>query len=150
MMLVQSNRITVFTSRSLPGEQTFGSLAGTFLLLGAGTFIALMSKYVLLRVLGGLYEMQDSITVHFFKVLQSLMLFFTAMTLLVAIITYNSPSVIWTQNLLLAPIIAFYTARLALLYLVIRSIEPIKNLYLFSYLCIVELIPLIIGLRFAL
>jgi hypothetical protein len=78
------------------------------------------------------------------------MLFFTAMVLLMAVITYNTPTVAWSQNLLLAPLIAFYTARLVLLYLVIRSIEPIKNLYLFSYLCIVELIPLIIGLRFAL
>ncbi|MDB5240727.1 MAG: hypothetical protein JWP57_1352 [Spirosoma sp.] len=150
MLLVQSHDIAVFTSRSVLGEQTFGSLARSFLLLGTGTFIARMGKYVLLEVLGGLYKMQDSINVHFFKLLQSSMLFFTAMTLLVAVIAYNTPTLVWTQSLLLTPIIAFYTARLALLYLVIRSIEPIKNLYLFSYLCIVELIPLIIGLRFAL
>ena len=150
MLLVQSHNIAVFTSGPLPGEQTFGSLTLSFLLLGTGTFIALIGKYVMLEVLGGLYKMQDSINIHFFKLLQSSMLFFTAMVLLMAVITYNTPTVAWSQNLLLAPLIAFYTARLVLLYLVIRSIEPIKNLYLFSYLCIVELIPLIIGLRFAL
>jgi hypothetical protein len=72
------------------------------------------------------------------------------MTVLLAIIAYNASALAWSQGALLVPLIAFYTARLALLYLVIRSTEPIKNLYLFSYLCIVELIPLIIGLRFAL
>jgi hypothetical protein len=151
ILFVQSRNIDVFASRSLLlGEQKFGALAGEFLLLSGAAFLALMGKYVLLEVLGGLYKLQDIVNVHFFKLLQSSMLFFTGMTLLLAIVAYNLSGMEWSQSALLIPLIAFYMARLVLLYLVIRSVEPIKNLYLFSYLCIVELIPLIIGLRFAL
>lgn len=151
ILFVQSRDVDVFSSRSLlPGEQTFGLLATEFLLLSGLAFVSLMGKYLLLRVLGGLYKLQDSINVHFFKILQSSLLFFTVMTLLLAIVAYNTSSLTWSRSTLFLPLIAFYTARLALLYLVIRSLEPVKNLYLFSYLCIVELIPLIIGLRFAL
>lgn len=151
ILFVQSRNIDIFASRSLLlGEQKFGGLAGEFLLVSGLAFLSLMGKYLLLEVLGGLYKLQDSINVHFFKVLQSSLLFFVGMTLLLVGITYNASALVWSQSALLIPLIVFYTARLALLYLVIRSMEPIKNLYLFSYLCIVELIPLIIGLRFAL
>ena len=150
IVFVQSHSVNVFASQSLLAEQKFGALAGEFVLVSGLAFLSLMGKYVLLEVLGGLYKLQEIINVHFFKVLQSSLLFFTAMALLLAIISYNVPMVAWVPSLFLVPLIAFYTARLALLYLVIRNMEPIKNLYLFSYLCIVELIPLIIGLRFAL
>jgi hypothetical protein len=151
ILFVQSRNIDVFASRSLLlGEQQLSALAGEFFLLSGMAFLALMGKYVLLEVLGGLYKLQDIINVHFFKLLQSSMLFFTAMTVLLAIIAYNLSGLEWSQSGLLIPLIIFYTARLVLIYLVIRNGEPIKNLYLFSYLCIVELIPLIIGLRFAL
>ncbi len=72
------------------------------------------------------------------------------MTLVLLVISYNIDQTVWSENALLFPLIGFYTARVALLYVVIRASESIKNLYLFSYLCIVELIPLIIGLRFIL
>ena len=151
ILFVQSRNIDVFATRSLLlGEQKLGAMMGEFFLLSGMAFLALMGKYVLLEVLGGLYKLQDIINVHFFKLLQSSMLFFTGMTLLLAVIAYNLSGLEWSQSALLIPLIVFYTARLALLYLVIRSVEPIKNLYLFSYLCIVELIPLIIGLLFAL
>lgn len=151
ILFVQSRDIDVFASRSLLlGGHKFTALIGEFFLLSAVVFLFLMGKYVLLEVLGGLYKLQAIINVHFFKIIQSSLLFFTGMTLLVAIIAFNMSALVWSQNTLLIPLIIFYTARLALLYLTIRSMEPIKNLYLFSYLCIVELIPLIIGLRFAL
>ena len=151
ILFVQSRNIDVFASRSLlPGEERFSTLAAEFFLLGGLAFVTLMGKYLLLEVLGGLYKLQESINVHFFKLLQSSLLFFTTMALLLAVIAYNTSAVTWSQSALLVPLIAFYGARLALLYLVIRNTEPVKNLYLFSYLCIVELIPLIIGLRFAL
>lgn len=151
IVFVQSRNIDLFASGSLlRGEQKFGGLAGEFLLLSGLAFLSLVGKYLLLEVLGGLYKLRDSINVHFFKLVQSSLLFFVGMTLLLVVIAYNASALEWSQGALLIPLIAFYTARLGLLYLVIRSIEPIKNLYLFSYLCIVELIPLIIGLRFAL
>ncbi|MFD2936843.1 DUF4271 domain-containing protein [Spirosoma flavum] len=151
IIFVQSRNLDVFASRTLLlGEQHFGWLIGEFFLVSGVAFLSLIGKYALLEVMGGLYKLQDIIHVHYFKIVQSSLLFFTVLALFLAIIAYNAPTITWAPNLLLLPLIGFYIARLMLLYLVIRSLEPIKNLYLFSYLCIVELIPLIIGLRFAL
>ncbi len=151
IIVVQSRNLDVFASRNLLlGEQHFGWLIGEFFLVSGVAFLSLIGKYVLLEIMGGLYKLQDIIQVHYFKVLQSSFLFFTILALLVAVVCYNVPALSWSPNMLLLPLLGFYIARLMLLYLVIRSAEPIKNLYLFSYLCIVELIPLIIGLRFAL
>ena len=151
IVFVQSRNLDVFASRNLLlGEQHFGWLTGEFFLVSGVAFLSLIGKYVLLEIMGGLYKLQDIIQVHYFKIIQSSLLFFTILALFLAVIAYNSPAVSWSPNMLLLPLLGFYVARLMLLYLVIRSLEPIKNLYLFSYLCIVELIPLIIGLRFAL
>ncbi|WP_460965331.1 DUF4271 domain-containing protein [Spirosoma litoris] len=151
IVFVQSRNLDVFASRALlPGEQQLGWLVGEFFLLSGVAFLSLIGKYVALEIMGGLYKLQEVVNVHYFKILQSSLLFFTTLTLLLAIIAYNTSATTWAQNAILLPLIVFYAARLALLYFVIRSVDPIKNLYLFSYLCIVELIPLIIGLRFAL
>ncbi|SFD69806.1 DUF4271 domain-containing protein [Spirosoma endophyticum] len=151
IVFVQSRNLEVFASRALLlGEQGLGGLVGEFFLLSVVVLSSLVSKYVSLEIMGGLYKLEESIQVHYFKILQSSLLFFACLTLLLAVLAYNTPAMPWSQSILLLPLIGFYAARLILLYFVIRSLEPIKNLYLFSYLCIVELIPLIIGLRFAL
>lgn len=151
IVFIQSHNLEVFASRTLLlSEQRFGWVASEFLLLSGIAFMSMLGKYVAIEVLGGLYKLQSIINIHFFKILQSSLFFFTFLTLILAIIAYNTPIIAWSPNVLLIPLLGFYVARLALLYFVIRSLEPIKNLYLFSYLCIVELIPLIIGLRFAL
>jgi len=151
IMFVQSRNVDVFASRTfLAVEQHFGWLIGEFLALSAIAFVALLGKYVLLEVLGNLYKLHDAINVHFFKTMQASVLFFTGMTLILAVVAYNTSATTWSSNAFLIPLLGFYLARMGWLYIVIRTVEPIKNLYLFSYLCIVELIPLIIGLRFAL
>lgn len=151
MLVAQSRNLDVFVSRSLlGGQQSLGAVLAEFVLLGGLAFIALIGKYVALEVMGSLYKLQDVINIHFFKVLQASMLFFTLLTFLLSIVAYNSSDISWSAGALLVPLGFFYAARLSLLYVVIRSVESIKNLYLFSYLCIVELIPLIIGLRYAL
>jgi hypothetical protein len=150
-LFVQHQGVDILSSQLvLPGQPRFWWLMSEFLLLGVVAFLVMMSKYVALEVVGGLYKLHETVTIHFFKILQSSLLFFTFLTLLLAVIAYNTPVTTWSQNVLLLPLIGFYLLRLALLYLVIRVVEPIKNLYLFSYLCIVELIPLIIGLRYVL
>lgn len=151
MVFAQSRNLDIFSSQTLLlGEQHLGWLIGEFFMLSIVAFLALIGKYIMLEVMCSLYKLQDVAYVHYFKILQSSLLFFTFLALLLAMIAYNTSGIVWSGNVFLIPLIGFYTARLVLLYFVIRSLEPIKNLYLFSYLCIVELIPLIIGLRFAL
>jgi len=151
IIFLQSRNISVFALQRLFGsDQQPGWIVSEFLVLGVLAFLALLGKYVALQVIGGLYKLQSIVNIHFFKALQSSALFFTGMTLLLAVIAYNTTATDWASGAFLIPLLVFYLTRLGWLYVVIRSQEAIKNLYLFSYLCIVELIPLIIGLRFAL
>ncbi len=151
LLFVQSRNIDLFGSRSvlLSGQQLPALIADFFLLSGY-VFVLLMGKYVALAALGGLYKLDSIITVHFVKVLQSDLLFFTLVALLGTTVAYNVQQTDWLSAYLLVPFVIFYLVRTGLLYLVIRGLVTVKNLYLFSYLCLVELIPLLIGVRFAL
>lgn len=150
-LFVQSKNIDVFASRSLLLEgQRFPDLLLSFFKLSAIAFALLIGKYVLIVAIGGLYRLEELTNIHFFKVLQSSMLFFTLSAAVIAVAAVNiPPGTPWQSNWLLLPFVGFYVGRLALLYLVLARRTTIKNLYLFSYLCIVELIPMIIGVRFA-
>lgn len=151
ILLVQSHNVDIFSERLLlPFLTQWGGVWSEYVLLTVLTFGVLVGKYVLVDIISGLYKLHEITNVHFFKVLQASLLFFTLLALVLLIVAYNIDLTGWSANALLFPLIGFYTARVALLYVVVRASEPIKNLYLFSYLCIVELIPLIIGLRFIL
>ncbi len=151
IIFLQSRNINIVNpGRLFMGEQRPGWLLGEFVGLGIVAFVTLLGKYFMLEIIGGLYKLQDIVNIHYFKALQSSALFFTGLTLLLSIIAYNTSATGWVPELLVPLLMLFYLARLGWFYAVIRSQESIKNLYLFSYLCIVELIPLIIGLRFAL
>ncbi len=147
---MQSRNIDLFASRTLllDGQQ-LSTLVIDFFLVSGYTFILLMSKYVLVAILGGLYKLDAVVNVHFVKVLQADLLFYTLVALLGTVAAYNLGHVDWFSGYLLVPFVVFYLGRTGLLYLVISGMVPVKNLYLFSYLCLVELIPLLVGVRFA-
>lgn len=150
LLFVQSRNIDLFASRTLllDGQQLPALLIDFFLLSGY-VFIVLMSKYVMLAVLGGLYKLDAIVNVHYVKVLQADLLFYSAVALLGTTAAYNLGVMDWLSGYLLIPFVIFYLVRTGLLYLVISGMVTVKNLYLFSYLCLVELIPLLIGVRFA-
>lgn len=150
-LFVQSRNIDVFGSRILLFDgQGFGALLLYYLVVSGLIFLSFLGKYVMLQVVGSLYRFDSIVNLHFFKLLQSSLLFFTALILIAAIIIFNIPNSDGLTGVLLIPFTIFYLARLTLLYLVITATAPIKSLYLISYLCIVELVPLLIGVRFAL
>lgn len=151
-LFFQSKNIDIFSSRTLLLEgQTLTDLVLSFLKLSALSMVALLGKYLLISMVGALYRIEEITNLHFFKVLQASSIFYVLVGAVVTVAALNlPPNQPWVISWILIPFIAFYLGRLALLYLVILNRASIKNLYLFSYLCIVELIPLIIGVRFAL
>lgn len=151
LLFVQSRNIDLFASRSLllDGQQ-LSTLVIDFFLLSGYAFILLIVKYGAIAVLGGLYKLGSVVNVHFVKVLQADLLFYTLVALLATTAAYNLEPMDWLSGYLLIPFISFYVVRMGLLYVVISGMVPVKNLYLFSYLCLVELIPLLVGVRFAL
>lgn len=151
-LVIQSKNIDLFLSRALLLRgQGLLDLTLTFVELSALAFVLLVAKYVFIAVIGGLYRLEEVVNLHFFKAIQSSLIFFTAGAIFVVVIAANTPAnATWSSTWLLVPFVGFYVIRLALLYVVIANKGVVKNLYLFSYLCIVELIPLTIGVRFAL
>ncbi len=150
-LFVQSRNIDVFSSSALLlDQQNVGAMLLYYLLISGLIFLSFMGKFLMLQVVGSLYRFDSIVNLHFFKLIQSSLLFFTVVGIIAAILIFNVPNITGLTNVLLIPFTIFYLARLVLLYLVITATAPIKSLYLISYLCIVELVPLLIGVRFAL
>ncbi|MCY7356774.1 MAG: DUF4271 domain-containing protein [Rudanella sp.] len=150
-LFVQSRNIDVFSSSALLlDQQNVGAMLLHYLLISGLIFLSFMGKFLMLLVVGTLYRFDSIVNLHFFKLIQSSLLFFTVVGIIAAILIFNVPTITGLPNVLLIPFTIFYLARLVLLYVVITAMAPVKSLYLISYLCIVELVPLLIGVRFAL
>jgi hypothetical protein len=151
-MLITHEKTDLFSAINvLTGSETLGTLLLNFLEISFIIFASLIFKYLALRVLSNLYRLDNITNIHYFKIIQASSLFFLIILVVLTFSTVSVPDIVRNaQEYLFIPISLFYIGRLALLYFAINKMTTLKNLYLFSYLCIVELIPLIIGIRFAL
>jgi hypothetical protein len=151
-LLVQHRNIDLFSTQALLSRgQTLGELGLDYLGATVLIFSLYLLKYLALIVLGSLYQFERLINVHYVKLIQATLLFFSGVALVLTVLIHSFPRVLLhREEVLLVPVLIFFLLRLALLYFTINKLASTKNLYLFSYLCIVELIPLIVGVRFAL
>ncbi|MBC7892330.1 MAG: DUF4271 domain-containing protein [Sphingobacteriaceae bacterium] len=151
-MIVANKNLDLFASQLLLREgQTLGNLFLNFLEVVLLMFALFMGKYLVLKVLGGLYRFERLVDYHFFKIIQASSLFFSGLLLISMVTEVSFPRFSQqADEYLFVPVVFFYLLRLGLLYFSINKLASVKNLYLFSYLCIVELIPIIVGIRFAL
>jgi hypothetical protein len=151
-MLITHEKTDLFSaSNILKDGETLGTLLLNFLEISFIVFVSLLFKYLALRVLSNLYRLDNITNIHYFKIIQASSLFFLIILVVLTFSTVSVPNIVRNaQEYLFIPISLFYIGRLALLYFAINKMTTLKNLYLFSYLCIVELIPLIVGIRFAL
>lgn len=159
-LYVQSQHLIVFGAEAsvpafqgpgtlLPEGQSFGRLLLSFIAITFVIFLLLLGKYALIATVGSLYKFDSIVSLHYFRILEASLVFTTGLLLLTAAL---SPYVVdpgLSPNWVVVPFVGYYVGRLAWLYLTLVRQLPVKNLYLFSYLCIVELIPLVIGIRFA-
>ena len=151
-MMITHEKTDLFSASDILSEgETLGALLINFLEVSVIVFASLIFKYLALRVLSNLYRLDNITNVHYFKIIQASSLFFLIILIVLTFSTVSVPEIVKNaEKYLFVPISLFFVARLALLYFTINKMTTLKNLYLFSYLCIVELIPLIIGIRFAL
>lgn len=147
-----SQDIDLFATQVLLRQgQSIVDLFINFLEMALLIFILFIGKYTALTLLGGLYRFEKVVDYHFFKIIQASSLFFTGLVLVIAVIGASGPEFsARVENYLFLAVALFFLLRLVLLYVSINRLSSVKNLYLFSYLCIVELIPIIVGIRFAL
>lgn len=150
-MLLQSKGIHVFGGRTILQEgDTLGVLLSNYFRISLAVFVIMVMKYFFIGLVGQLFNLEKVVDLHYFKIIQASSLFYSALVivLLVLFMGYFPHDFNW-QVYLFAPIVAFYLIRFFILYFtIIRSI-PIQSLYLISYLCIVEILPVILGVRFA-
>lgn len=150
-MLLQSKEISVFGGRAILQEgDTLGVLLSNYFRISLVVFVILVMKYFFIGLVGQLFNLEKVVDLHYFKIIQASSLFYSALVLvlLVLFMDYFPHDFNW-QVYLFTPIVAFYLIRFFILYFtIIRSI-PIQSLYLISYLCIVEILPVILGIRFA-
>jgi hypothetical protein len=151
-MLITHEKTDLFSASNILREgETLGTLMLNYLEISIIVFASLMFKYFALRVLSNLYRLDNITNIHYFKIIQASSLFFLIILIILTFSSVSSPAIVKNaEKYLSIPISLFFIARLALLYFTINKMTTLKNLYLFSYLCIVELIPLIVGIRFAL
>ncbi|WP_165795902.1 DUF4271 domain-containing protein [Siphonobacter curvatus] len=150
--LIRHRGIDLFQSQDLFSyEESLGKLFLYFFVIGILIFIVFIFKYLMINILGHIYRFDKIVNIHFFKSIQASAIFYTFLSLGMLLMLNSFPSLTFHwDTLLVIPITGFYIGRLLLLYFSINKLSDAKNLYLFSYLCIVELVPFIIGLKFAL
>ncbi len=151
-MLVANENVDLFSTQALLREgQTLADLLLNFGEIALLVFVLLIGKYVVLNLLGSLYRFERVVDYHFFKIIQASSLFFSGLLLVMMVLVASFPAAgAQVEKYMFVPVVLFFLARLLLLYFSLNKLASVKNLYLFSYLCIVELIPIIVGIRFAL
>ena len=150
-MLLQSKGIDMFGGRTILQEgETLGVLLSNYFRISLSVFVLLVLKYFFISLIGQLFNLEKVVDLHYFKIIQSSSLFYSALVLLLLVLfmEYFPHDFNW-QVYLFTPIVVFYLIRFFILYFTIIRSMPIQSLYLISYLCIVELLPVILGVRFA-
>ncbi len=136
---------------NLNSNENFAGLSLQFFNLGFLVFVALILKYFLISAVGNLYKLNKISNLHYFKILQALAIFTLALFTFQLLNSFSPffQLKLSTKNFLTL-IAIFFMARTILLFFVLNRVIIAKNLYLFSYLCIVEIIPVFLGLRLVL
>lgn len=128
--------------------ETLGILLANFFRLSILFFISLIGKYFFLGFLGGLFNLGKVVDLHYFKLIQTNTVFYSVFTVILFSMVMSVPD---TKDIIKESLIyvlaIFYLMRTAIIFLTINRTMPIQILYLISYLCIVEILPIVIGLR---
>lgn len=152
LLFFTTNDLNLFSVITILTEQTntFQYFLD-FLLLSGIFFFLIYGKFVLMSVVGNMLNLDKLVDTLFLKIIQSAYFFYAALFLIVFMLGFNHTSwFIPLKPYILFPFLFFYIGRFISLYVVTKPSTSFINLYLFSYLCVIEIIPLIIGIKFAL
>jgi len=152
LMYLEKQDIPVLPNGLIMGDHmTFTGLLTDYLGLTVLCFFSCYLKYFFILVTSRILNFSNVADFHFIKTLQSSLLFYSVLVLAFLLLLQQLPTFTETlQEYLYLPVLAFYFIRFLFLYLLINRSKRFINLYLFSYLCVIEIIPVIIGIKFAL
>lgn len=111
--------------------------------------ILLLAKYILISIFSLLFGIGERIIFYFMEFLKMAMIFYSFIFAVLSYTVINHFNVIpdLLKSLVLI-IVLFYLFRFVILFVKFRRTISMKSLYLFSYLCTTEVIPIIVGLIF--
>lgn len=148
-ILCQSRGFDILSNNFIfQNGSSFGTLISNFFKLSIIVFVLYITKYFFLKTIASLFNIEKIVAIHYFKLIQTSLLFFTIF-LSFLLISYNtySENISNFKNLFTTILLIFYSIRLLIIYFTINQTGNVKTLYLICYLCIVEILPLILGLR---
>lgn len=134
---------------SVSDRESVWVLVAAFLKITLLCFGLFCFKYFMITVTLGILNMSEVAHVHFIKAVQSSLLFYGALAVSLLLLIFRQPRALEEIGEPLAWCVIIYSCvRYILFYILLNPPGRIINLYLISYLCVVELIPLIIGIKF--
>jgi hypothetical protein len=132
-------------------EDSLLAMFSNFIILSIIIFGVFMIKFISVSLISNLFRLDNITNIHFFKIIQSSSIFFLMLIVWIIFCYVSWKSFLQLDEIYLSiTVIVFFLVRLSLIYYTINKMTSLKNLYLFSYLCIVEFIPIIVGIRYAL
>jgi hypothetical protein len=149
IMLSQSNGLSFFKENFFfQNGNTFGILTTNFFKICLLIYVSFVLKYFYINLMGKLFNIKKIVDIHYFKIIQTTIYYFS-IVLTILLIGFNTHIKIGLEfkYLFTLVLIIFYLLRTLLIYFTINRVGNIKTLYLISYLCIVEVFPIVLGIR---
>lgn len=149
VLLIQSSGLKLIENTYVfQSGNSFGVYIINFFKVSLLAFIVFVLKFFYLNLVSKLFNLAKITDLHYFKAIQC-SLFFFSLCLLVTIVMHNLyiPLPDNLKNVLFLGLTIFFLWRGILIYFTINRESNVKFLYLFSYLCIAEALPVILGLR---
>jgi len=128
--------------------QTFSQYILLWAELALIVFITIWVKYLLLMLLGSLFRLRAMKYLHMFDFMRMSLVFWAGVFVLI-ICFFPSARIseeVYVRGLIYG-FLAFALLRIVVLYLRLAKNASFRNIYLFSYICVAEIIPLLAGLE---
>ncbi|WKN41815.1 DUF4271 domain-containing protein [Tunicatimonas pelagia] len=110
--------------------------------------VIILVKYLLLMLLGSLFRLRAMKYLHMFDFMRMSLVFWTAVFIAVICFFPNLQfnTEIYLQGLIYG-FLLFALVRVIILYFRLAQNASFRNIYLFSYICVAEILPLLAGLE---
>jgi hypothetical protein len=106
-------------------------------------------KYIFLNITSNLFGLNKTVNIHFFKIIQFNLFFISFIVFIFYAIMLSYNTLDNFRPILFATSAILLSLRTFLVFLTILKSSDIQSHYLFAYLCVVEILPIFIGIRFA-
>ncbi|MDN5204018.1 DUF4271 domain-containing protein [Fulvivirgaceae bacterium BMA10] len=119
-----------------------------WLTMGLFVFLLIWFKYIIILAISNLFDLKRINNFHFLEFIRLSMIIYLGVIALIAVLLLssyqpNSEGFIFLKGL----IVVLSVIRVIVLYFKFLRLVSFRNLYLFSYLCTTEILPLIVGLK---